>query len=51
MLSVAGPRVVELTIELPNAAYVEGSAIDATVLATADRDVMVTGGASNWSRT
>jgi hypothetical protein len=43
-LSVAGPRVAELNIELPTAVYAEGSAIDATVLAMADRDVVVTGG-------
>ena len=43
-LSVAGPRVAELTVELPTTVYAEGSTIDATVLATADRDVVVTGG-------
>ena len=43
-LSVADPRVAELNIELPTAVYTEGSAIDATVLVMADRDVVVTGG-------
>ncbi len=43
-MSVADPRVAELNIELPTAVYTEGSAIDATVLVMADRDVVVTGG-------
>ncbi|MGZ4617306.1 MAG: arrestin C-terminal domain-containing protein [Frankiaceae bacterium] len=43
-LSVVGPQVVELTIELPDTVYVEGSTIDATVLAMAGRDVVVTRG-------
>jgi len=42
---------MDVTVELPRGSYVEGSVIEATVLATADRDLAVHGGDVELVRT
>jgi hypothetical protein len=41
-------RLVDLSLELPDISFIEGSTIDATVRATAGREVMVEGGRVSW---
>jgi hypothetical protein len=44
-------RLVDLSLELPAISFIEGSTIDATVRATAGREVMVEGGRVELVRT
>jgi hypothetical protein len=44
-------RSIDLSLQLPGVSFIEGSTIDATVRATAERDVMVEGGRVELVRT
>jgi hypothetical protein len=44
-------RLVDLSLELPDISFIEGPTIDATVRATAGREVMVEGGRVELVRT
>jgi hypothetical protein len=44
-------KSIDLSLELPDTAFIEGSTIQATVRATADREVMVEGGRVELVRT